>query len=117
VIEGDGTATEEDEGKSEGGEGQRKFVSAIAHQSVMEVHLGDGDGHINADGKSSHASEQAQQNQQTTEEFGKSREVCAPGGKSEAGDELNVVLKAAENFVVSVVEDDSAKDEAHNEER
>jgi hypothetical protein len=117
VVEGDGTAAEEDECEGNGGQSQGKLVSAIAHQSVMEVHLGDGDGQIDTDGKSSHASEQADQNEQAAEEFGEGGKICAPGGKSEAGNELNMVLEAAEDLVVSVVDDDGAKNEAHNEER
>ena len=117
MIEGDWTATEKDEGECESGQSQGKFVSAVAHQPIVEMNLDDGDGQINADGKGSHASEEPQQDKEAAKEFGEGGKVSAPGGKSEAGHELNVVVKAAENFVVSVVEDDGAKDEAHDEER
>ena len=117
VVEGDGAGAEENEGEGEGGQGKGEFVSAVAHQSVVEVDLGDGYGQIDADGKSSHASEQAQQDEQAAEEFSEGREVGGPGRESEAGDELSVVLQSAENFVVSVIDYDGAKSEAHHEER
>ncbi len=117
VIEGDGAAAEEDKGKCEGGESQREFVSTVAHHSVVEVHLGDGDGHIDADGQSCNASEQAQHNKKAAEELGEGGKVGGPARESEAGDELGVVVKSAENLVVSVDDHDSAKGEAHNEER
>lgn len=46
---------------------------------------------------------------------GKCRKVGAPGGKSEAGDELRVVVKSAENFVISVADHDGAQGETHYE--
>ena len=115
MVEGDGTTSEKDEGECESGESQGKFISAVAHQSIVEVHLGDGDRHVDANRKSSHPSEQAEQNQQTTEKFGEGGKVCTPGGKAQAGDELNMVLKAAKDFMVSVVENNGAEHEAHHE--
>ena len=117
VIERDGAAPEEDEGECEGGQRQGEFVSVVAHQSVVEVHLGDSYGQIDADGESGHASEQSQQDEQAAKEFGERRQVGGPGRKSEAGDELSVVLESAENFMVSVAEHDSAEGEAHDEKR
>jgi hypothetical protein len=116
VIEGDGTSAEAHQCESEGGKSQRKFVSPVAHQSVVEVHLGYGDAHINTEGKGGHASEQADQNENSAEEFGEGGKISAPGGKPEAGDELNVVVKAAENLVVSVVEKNEAQRQAHDQE-
>jgi hypothetical protein len=117
VIEGNGAAAEEDEGESNGGESQGEFVSVVAHQSVVEVNFGDGDGQIDADGESGCASEQAQEDEDAAKEFRKGREVASPGGESEAVDELGMVLKPAENLVVAVAEDDGAEGEAHDEER
>ena len=116
MIESDRTCAKKDEGEGEGGQRQREFVSAVAHQSVVEVHLGDGDGEIDADGKSSHAREQAQQDEQAAKEFSEGRKIGGPGRESEAGDELSMVLQSAENFVVSVTGHDGAESEAHNEE-
>ena len=117
MVEGDGAGTEEDEGEGEGGQSQGKFVAAVAHQPVVEVHLGDGDGHVDADGASSHASEQAQQDEQAANEFGEGGEVGGPGRESEAGDNLSMVVKSAEDFVISVADHDRAEGEAHDEER
>lgn len=117
MIEGDGSAAEEDESKGEGSQGQRKFVSAGTHQSLVQVHFRDGDAEIDADRESGHASEQADQAQQATKEFGEGREVSAPGGKSEAGNQLNMLVKAAEDLVITVADHDGAKGETHDEER
>ena len=65
--------------------------------------------------KAATPSEQPQQNQETAEEFGEGGEIPTPCGKSEAGNELNMVVKPAEHFVVSVVEKNNAQGEAHNE--
>jgi hypothetical protein len=116
MVEGDGATAEENEGKGEGGQSQGKFVSIIAHQAVVEVHLGDGDRQIKANGKRSYASEQAEQDEQATKEFGEGREIGGPARESEAGDEVSVVVKPAEDLVVSVADDDGAKGEAHDEE-
>jgi hypothetical protein len=116
VVEGDGAGAEEDEGEGESGQGQGEFVSAGAHQSLVEVDLGDGDGEIDADGNGGHAREQAQQDEDAAKELGERREVAGPGGETEAGDELSVVVESAENFLVSVAEHDCAESEAHDEE-
>lgn len=117
VVEGDGATAEKDEGKCQGGQSEREFVSVVADQSVVEMYLGDGDGKIDADGKCGDASEQAQQNEQAPEELNEGGEVSAPGGESEADDEVGVVAKSAENFVVTVAEHDGAQSETDDEER
>ena len=48
VIKGDRPAIEAHQSERERRQGQRKFVSVVARQSVVEVHLGDSDAHINA---------------------------------------------------------------------
>lgn len=117
MVEGDGAAAEEDEGKCQGGQSQGELVPAVANQSIVEVDFDDGDGKVDANGKRSDASEQAQQDEQPAKEFGEGGEVGCPGGESEAGDKLRVVVKASENLVVSVVEHYRAKGKAHDEER
>lgn len=117
MIEGDGSAAEEDEGKGEGSQGQRKFVSPGTHQSLVQVHFRDGDAEIDADRKSGHSSEQADQDQQAAKEFAEGREVSAPGGKSEAGNKLNMLVKAAEDLVITVADHDGAKGKTHDEKR
>ena len=69
----------------------------VAHQSIVEVYFSDGDGKIDAEGKGSGAGEQAEEHEQAAKEFGESRNVCAPGGQSQAGNELNVVMQPTEN--------------------
>jgi hypothetical protein len=83
----------------------------------VKVHPGDSYGQIDADGKSGHAREQSQQDEEAAKEFGKGGEVGGPGRKSETGNKLSMVLKSAENFVVSVAEHNSAESEAHGEKR
>lgn len=83
----------------------------------MNVDFDDGDDHVDANRKGGHASEEANQDEQTAKEFGEGREISAPGGKAEAGDELNMVVKSAEDFMVTVVDEDGAESKAHDEER
>ena len=115
MVESDRTAAEEGESECQGSQSEREFGSAIADQSVVDMHLGDGHGKIDADSKSSHAGEKAQQDEQSAKEFSKRREISGPGGESEAGDELGMVLKSAEDLVVAVVEHDRAQGETHDE--
>ena len=117
MIEGDGAGTEKDEGEGEGGQSEGEFVAALAHQSVVEVYFGDGDGEIDADGDSSAAREQANEYEQGTKKLDIGGEIAHPGGQAEAGDELGVVVKSAENLVVSVAKHDRAQSEAHDKER
>jgi hypothetical protein len=117
VVKGDGAGSKEDEREGEGGESERKLGSPVAGQAVVEMHFGDGDGEIDADGKCGHAGEQACEDEYATEELGKGGEICGPAGESKAGDELNMVVEAAENFVVSVIGHDSAKSQTHDEKR
>ena len=57
VVERDRTATEKNQRKSKGGKSQRQFGPAIADQSVMEMHLPDCDGEVDAHGKGGESSE------------------------------------------------------------
>jgi len=115
VIKGDGTAAKKDECESESGQSQRKFISAVSHQSVVQMHLRNRNRHVDADGESGDPGEQPQQNQETAEEFGEGGEICTPCWKSEAGNELNMVVKPAKHLVVSVVEKNNAQGETHDE--
>ena len=83
----------------------------------MKMYFGDGDGEIDADGESSDAGEEADQHEQAAKEFGEGREVGGPAGQSEAGDELYVVVKSAEDLVISVDDHDGAQGETHDEKR
>jgi len=117
VVEGDRSSAEKDKSKSKSGKSQRKFVSVLAHQSVVQVNFDNGDGQIDADGKSRRASEQAQENEQAAKELGKGRKVGSPARKTQAGDELNVMVESSENLLISVTDHDGAKGQAHDEER
>lgn len=116
MIECDGACTEEDETEGKGSEREREFVTPIAHQSVMKVDFGDGDGQIDANGKSREAGEQADQHKDAAKKFGKGGKICGPAGEPEAGDELNMVVESTENFMVSVSDHDGAQGKAHDKE-
>jgi hypothetical protein len=117
VIEGDGTAIEAHQGKSESRECEWKFESSVARQSVVKVHFGDGDAHIHAKRESGNAGKQADKDEDSAEKFGESGDVSTPGRKAQAGNELNVMMKAAKNFVISVDEKNDSERQAHNQER
>ena len=51
------------------------------------------------------------------EEFGEGGEVGRPARESEAGDQVSVVMKSAENLVVTVDEHNCTQGEAHDEKR
>jgi len=114
VVEGDGACAEEDEGEGQGGQGEGGFISA--DQAAVDVIFGDGDGEIDADSECRDAGEEAEQDEQGAKEFGEGGDVGGPGGETEAGNKLGVVVESAENFVVSVEEHDEAQGEAHDEE-
>ena len=116
MVKGDGAAAKENQGKGERGQSEREFVAAVAHQSIVEVHLGDGYAQVDADREGSEASEQAQQHEEATQELGKGREIGSPGGQSKAGDQLRMVVKTTEDFGVSVADHDGAQSQAHDEE-
>ncbi len=117
MVEGDRASAEEDQAKGKGGESQGEFVAVVAHQSIVQVDFGDGDRQIDADGEGSGAGEQADKHEQAAKELGKGGEISRPGREAETGDELNVVVKSAENLVISMADHDGAESEAHDEER
>jgi len=80
VVEGDGASAKEYEGKRKGAQSEREFVAAIAHQSVVEVHLGDGYAQIDADREGSAAREQAQQDEDAAQKLGEGRDIGSPSG-------------------------------------
>jgi len=116
VVEGDGAAAEENQGKSEGGQGQREFVSTIAHEAIVKMDLSDGNSHVDKEANGCDASEQSYQHEQSAKEFGEGREIGAPGRETEAGYELNVMVKSAKDFVITVGDEYGPQCEAHDEE-
>lgn len=115
MIEGDRTAAKKDKGEGKCSESEGELVPAISHQSVMEMHLRNRNRHVDADGKSGNPSEQPQQNKETAQEFREGGEISTPCWKSEAGNELHMVVKPAEHLVVSVVEKNNSQGETHDE--
>lgn len=69
MIDGNRAATEEDQRKRQRRQGKRKFVSVIAGESVVPVHLPYGDNEVDADGEGSGAREKSGQNQQPAEKL------------------------------------------------
>lgn len=117
MIESNCSAPEEDEAESESSEGQGKFVAMFAHESIVEVDFRNRNGKINADSEGRGAGEQANEDEQPAEELGEGGKIGGPGGKSEAGDEVSMLLKSAENLVISVSDHDGAKRKAHDKKR
>ncbi len=89
----------------------------LAHQSVVEMNFRNGHTQIDADGESGGAGEQTNQDEQTTEKLGEGGKIGGPGGKSEAGDEVSMLLKSTENLVISVTDHDGAQGETHDKKR
>lgn len=79
----------------------------------MEVDFRNGNGKINADSESRGAGEQANEDEEPAEELGEGGKIGGPGGKSEAGNEVSMLLKSAEDLVISVSDHDGAKRKAH----
>jgi hypothetical protein len=117
MIERDGPGAEKNQGEGQSGKSEREFVSMLAHESVVEVNFGDGNAEIETNGKTGDAGEQADKYQHAAKEFGKGGEVSGPGGKSQADDELHVMVKASEDLVISMAKHDGAQGEAHDEKR
>jgi hypothetical protein len=117
VVEGNGAGSEEYEREGEGGQSKGEFIPAVAHQAFVEMDFGDGDGHIDTNGKSGHPGEQTHNYEQAAKEFGKGGKIRSPAWQSEAGDKLDMVVKSAENLLVSVANHDGAQGQAHDEKR
>ena len=81
----------------------------------MEVHFGDSHRQIDADGKSGAAGEQADEHEEAADELGEGGEIGGPAGKPEAGDELNMVVKSTEDFVIPVADHDGPQSKAHHQ--
>jgi hypothetical protein len=104
VIQSDRAGPEKDESEGERSQRQWEFIAAVAYKSIVEVHLGDGCGQIDADGEGGYAREQTEHDEDPSEELGEGREITGPGRESETVDELSVVLQSSENLVVAMAE-------------
>jgi hypothetical protein len=116
VVEGDGAGAEKNQGEGESRKGQGELISVLAQETVVKVNFGDGDTEIEADGGAGDASEEADQDQEASEKLSEGGQIRRPDGKPQADDELDMVVQAAENLLVSVTEHDSAQSEAHDKE-
>jgi hypothetical protein len=81
----------------------------------MQMHFPDGDAEINADGDGSGASEQSNEEQQPTEQFGECRHISQPRGKAHAADGMSEAAQPAEDFVIAMDGHDGAKRDAQHE--
>jgi hypothetical protein len=114
VVEGNGASAEKDESERKGGQNHPEAVSVVGDQPVVRGYLPDSDAHINANGESRYAGEQAQHHEQTAKEFGEGGEVRAPARQAEAADQFNVVVQSTENLVIAEIDHDRAESQAHD---
>jgi hypothetical protein len=79
------------------------------------VNLPDCDQQVDDDRKCGCAGKEPDKNQQTAKEFGESGHVPHPGGKSEIGDRLRMVMQASEYLVVAMSHHDGTQNQAQDE--
>jgi hypothetical protein len=115
MVERNWAAAKENQSERQGRESQWKLRAAVARQSIVNVHFHDGDSHIDADCESGGAGEKTDQNQQASKELSKGRQICAPAGQAQTLHKLNMVMKSAENLVVTMDHENHAQGEAHHE--
>jgi hypothetical protein len=109
VVEGDGASAEEDEAKGERGEARGirsrrspisplwKCTFAMATDRSMQM------------AKAAARVNRPISTRRPPKELGKGGEIGHPGRESEAGNEVSVVVKSAEDLVISVSDHDGAK--------
>lgn len=114
MIKRNWTAAKENQSERQGRQGQWKLNSAIARETIVNMHFGDSGGHVDANRECRGAGEETDKNQQTSEELCKRREICRPAGQAETLHKLNMVMKSAENFVITVDDKNNAQGQAHN---
>jgi hypothetical protein len=117
VVESNRASTKESKTEGESRQGEGEFEAMLPHQSIVKVNFCDGDGEIKANGECGGACKETDNHQQAAEEFGEGREIGGPRGKSEAGDELSMVMKSAEDLLISMANHDGAEGKTHDEER
>ncbi len=114
MIEGDGTASKEDQDKGKRGDGKRKFIAVVAGESVVPVYFPDCDEEIDQQDEGGGASEESRQNQNAAQKLGEGRDIAQPCGQSQAGDELRMVLQASEDLMVTVGDHDHSQGQTHH---
>jgi hypothetical protein len=109
VIHGDGPRAEKDERKCDDGQRQWELESVIAGQAVVQMYLPDGDCHFNADSEGGGAGEESGEHEQSAKKFREGGKIPGPCGKPQAGDEVGMLRKTPENFVIAVYDHYSAQ--------
>ncbi len=115
MIERDWTAAKENQGERQGRQRHREFVARRPKESIVNMHFRDGNGHVDENGESGSTGEKTDENQQASEELCKRREICGPARQAETRHKLNVVMKSAENFVITVDSHNYTQRKAHHE--
>jgi hypothetical protein len=114
-VGGDRSGAEHDQGERDRSQREREFVSTLSEQAVLPVNLGDGDAHVDEDGKRGAAREKSEDQEDAASELGQGGDVAEPGGKSQAGDVARVFVHVAVDFVGSVADEHDAQGEAERE--
>src|SRR5438105_15522189 len=96
---------------------QRKFVSAITHQPILEMHFPDGDRHFDDERGCEEARKQSKHNGDSAEKFGRRGKICQPLWKAERAHEIHVMMKPAPYLVITMRDHDRSQNEPHDEQR
>ena len=114
MIEGDGTASKEDQGKCKRGDGKRKFIAVVAGESIVPVHFPDCDDQVDQQDEGGGACEESRQNQNAAQKLGEGRDIAQPCGPAKAGDELRMVVQASKDLMVAVGDHDHSQGQTHH---
>ena len=114
MIEGDGTASKEDQGKCKRGDCKWKLVSVVPGESIVPVHFPDCDDQVDQQDEGGDAGEESRQNQNAAQKLGEGRDIAQPCGQSKAGDELRMVVQASKDLGVTVGDHDHSQGQTHH---
>src|SRR5208282_3792915 len=117
MIQGNRAGSKEDQGERHGCECKRELVSGSAgpsQQSVVQVHLPDGDREVNANGEGGTAREEARQYHNAAEKLDEGRNISQPGGDAQARHKLCRVVQP-NYFVIAVRGHDGPQGQAQDE--
>lgn len=116
MVNSYGTSAKEDEAEREGGSRHGEFIPwAVGgpDESVVPVHLPNGNEQIDKNRERCRAREKSRQDQQATDEFGEGGHIAEPCRQSETGDHLRMVMQSSENFVRAMRDHDDSQGETH----
>jgi hypothetical protein len=110
-----GSRTHENDGESKASE--REFVAARAGKSMMKMDFDDSDCHVDGHSKRGEADEQPEDEECSSEELSKGRDVAQPIGKSQVRDKLDkLVERTAREYLLGAMDGhDNSQHEAGNE--